>query len=143
MIGTNLITLLASYLLITPTIARPFPDNESVSATPASGESTIPINELDGALSALEGIDFPPVLHKQKRNHETLASSSITTILAERQDTAGLPLLGPNGICGDFSFEGSTFSALCLSLNGSPEPSSVDLNPYYVNSFGTLQPMEK
>jgi hypothetical protein len=58
------------------------------------------------------------------------SSPTITTI-TQRQDTviAGLGL--PD--CFDFSFKGSKFSAICISADGTPAFSSIDLDSCIAN----------
>lgn len=140
MIGFNPITLLATCLLVSSTIARPFSDDGLASRTPANSGNTVSINKFSGVLSTLKEIGLPPILHKQKRHRKL----PITTTLTERQDSLNLQLQGPDGVCTTFGFSGSTFSASCFSPTiGSPVPSSIDLNGGYENSFGTLQPLIK
>jgi hypothetical protein len=67
-------------------------------------------------------------------------SSPTIQTLAQRQDTvrANFQLLGPNADCFDFSFDSNTFSATCISVDGIPVPSSVNLDACITNDDGNM-----
>ena len=140
MIHLSPIAPLAILLLVTTTISR-LMDYEPAFSTLVNGRITVRPETLGSALSAPSKVF--PVVRKQKRNDELPTQPAIAAILSERQDIADLPLQGADGVCGEFSFSDHTFSALCLSTNGSPVESRLDLNACYVNSFGSLQPLAR
>ncbi|KAH7111849.1 hypothetical protein B0J11DRAFT_585777 [Dendryphion nanum] len=67
-------------------------------------------------------------------------SSPTTPAPARRQDTviANFQLLGPNADCFDFSFDSNIFSATCVSVNGIPAFSRINLNACITNDNGNM-----
>ncbi|KAF1964749.1 hypothetical protein BU23DRAFT_52105 [Bimuria novae-zelandiae CBS 107.79] len=67
-------------------------------------------------------------------------SSPLAPTLARRQDTviANFQLLGPDADCFNFSFDGNTFSATCVSVEGTPAFSRIDLDACITNDNGNM-----
>lgn len=67
-------------------------------------------------------------------------SAAVVPIHTPRQDTAlaDFQLLGPNADCFDFSFDRNTFSATCISINGTPSSSGINLDACITNNNGNM-----